>query len=260
MPHSGYTICTSEQLLTSTTVSHGFVMEWHSSPPFGSHGPCKHSKPCPLDVGTGVPCSSCCVLPTQHTDREPQPWSELHTACITERALLSCAWRTAAPHHIWRVHRVALACLHCALAAFHVHTCQHARSMDSLVCVLRRAVCGTVAPSTTAIDFTRHHPEGRKKHSSHHQSGEPATPLNQAPLRLGTSDWHARGRARVSSHSQETPASQNQQRAEPAISVGCLGSSTLLFPREAHTGDCSRHCQLVAERPSSLFWPQALTG
>jgi len=29
-------ICTSGQILTSTTVSHGFVMEWHSSPPFGS--------------------------------------------------------------------------------------------------------------------------------------------------------------------------------------------------------------------------------
>ena len=200
----------------------------------------------------------CCPHSTQTESLSPgqsctQPASQ-------REPFFSCAWRTAAPHHIWRVHRVALACLHCALAAFHVHTCQHARSIDSLVRVSRRAVCGTVAPSTTAIDFTRHHPEGRKKHSSHHQSGEPATPLNQAPLRLGTSDWHARGRARVSSHSQETPASQNQQRAEPAISVGCLGSSTLLFPREAHTGDCSRHCQLVAERPSSLFWPQALTG
>ena len=53
MPHSGYTICTSEQLPTSTTVSHGFVVEWYSSPPFGSHGPRKHSKPCPLDCGSG---------------------------------------------------------------------------------------------------------------------------------------------------------------------------------------------------------------
>ena len=170
-----------------------------------------------------------CVAHTAHRQRA-SPWSELHTALITERALTSCAWRTAAPHHIWRVHRVALACLHCALAAFHVHTCQHARSIDSLVRVSRRAVCGTVAPSTTAIDFTRHHPEGRKKHSSHHQSGEPATPLNQAPLRLGTSDWHARGRARVSSHSQETPASQNQQRAEPAISVAAWAAAHYSFP------------------------------
>ncbi len=53
MPHSGYTICTSEQRPTSTTVSRGFVVEWYSSPPFGSQGPCKHSKPCPLDFGPG---------------------------------------------------------------------------------------------------------------------------------------------------------------------------------------------------------------
>jgi len=53
MPRSGYTICTSGQLPTSTTVSHGFVVAWYSSPPFGSHGPCKHSKPCPLDCGSG---------------------------------------------------------------------------------------------------------------------------------------------------------------------------------------------------------------
>lgn len=58
MPHSGYTICTSEQLLTSTTVSHGFIMEWYSSPPFGSHGPCNHSEPCPLDFSTGALCQS----------------------------------------------------------------------------------------------------------------------------------------------------------------------------------------------------------
>lgn len=56
MPHSGYTICTSEQRPTSTSVSQGFVVVRYSSPPFGSHGPCKHSKPCPLDTGTGVPC------------------------------------------------------------------------------------------------------------------------------------------------------------------------------------------------------------
>ena len=53
MPRSDYTICTSEQRPTSTTVSHGFVVEWHSSPPFGSHGTCAHSKPCPLDFGPG---------------------------------------------------------------------------------------------------------------------------------------------------------------------------------------------------------------
>ena len=58
MPHSGYTICTSEQRLTSTAVSHGFVIERYSSPPFGSHGPCIHSEPCPPDFGTGVPCST----------------------------------------------------------------------------------------------------------------------------------------------------------------------------------------------------------
>ena len=56
MPHSGYTICTSEQLLASTAVSHSFTMARYSSPPFGSHGPCIHSEPCPLDFGTGVPC------------------------------------------------------------------------------------------------------------------------------------------------------------------------------------------------------------
>jgi len=53
MPHSGYTICTSEQRPASTTVSHGFAVERYSSPPFGSQGPCKHSKPCPLDFGSG---------------------------------------------------------------------------------------------------------------------------------------------------------------------------------------------------------------
>lgn len=55
MPRSGYTICTSEQRPTSTTVSHGFVVERYSSPPFGSHGPRKHSKPCPLDFRSGDP-------------------------------------------------------------------------------------------------------------------------------------------------------------------------------------------------------------
>jgi len=56
VPHSGYTICTSEQRPTSTAVSHGFVVVRYSSPPFGSHGPCNHSKPCPLDCGTGALC------------------------------------------------------------------------------------------------------------------------------------------------------------------------------------------------------------
>ena len=57
MPHSGYTICTSEQRLSSTTVSHGFDIEWYSSPPFGSHGPSKHSEPGSLNFGAGDPCS-----------------------------------------------------------------------------------------------------------------------------------------------------------------------------------------------------------
>ena len=55
MPHSGYTICTSEQRPASTTVSHGFTVGRYSSPPFGSHGPCKHSEPCPMDCEPGVP-------------------------------------------------------------------------------------------------------------------------------------------------------------------------------------------------------------
>lgn len=58
MPRSGYTICTSEQRLASTPVSQGFAIEWYSSPPFGSHGPCNHSELCPLDIKTGVPCSN----------------------------------------------------------------------------------------------------------------------------------------------------------------------------------------------------------
>ena len=169
MPHSGYTICTSEQRLTSTTVSHGFVMEWHSSPPFGSHGPCKHSKPRPLDTGTGVPCSS--------------------TGLFCFSIIFVChntIWR-AEQHHTTSGGSTEwpLACLHWALAAFHDHTCQLARSIDSLVRVSRRAVCGTVAPSTTAIDFTGHHPEGRERHSSHQQSGEPATPLKPGPTEAG---------------------------------------------------------------------------
>ena len=61
MPLSGYTICTSEQLPPSTTVSHGFGVEWYSSPPFGSHGPCKHSKPCPLDYRPGDPLQCRCL-------------------------------------------------------------------------------------------------------------------------------------------------------------------------------------------------------
>ena len=60
MPLSGYTICTSEQLPPSTTVSHGFGVEWYSSPPFGSHGPCKHSKPCPRDYRPGDPLQCRC--------------------------------------------------------------------------------------------------------------------------------------------------------------------------------------------------------
>ena len=31
-------------------------MAWHSSPPFGSHGPCNHSESSPMDFGTGVQC------------------------------------------------------------------------------------------------------------------------------------------------------------------------------------------------------------
>jgi len=82
MPHSGYTICTSEQRLTSTAVSHGFIIARYSSPPFGSHGPCNHSEPCPLDCGTGAPCrdSSGVDLPSPCTLglAEDQPTCKLH--------------------------------------------------------------------------------------------------------------------------------------------------------------------------------------
>jgi hypothetical protein len=53
----------------STTVSHGFAVEWYSSPPFGSQGPCKHSKPCPMDVGTGDPMQQISWIPGTIWDR-----------------------------------------------------------------------------------------------------------------------------------------------------------------------------------------------
>ena len=117
MPHSGYTICTSEQRPASTTVSHGFAVGRYSSPPFGSHGPCKHSKPCPLDFGSGVsmqwdPHSG--TVPTRGPGTLPSP--------------CSVAWFSP-----W----VAVWLRHCT-------PCNSASSIDSLVRVSRRAESGTV--------------------------------------------------------------------------------------------------------------------
>jgi len=114
MPRSGYTICTSEQLPTSTTVSHGFIVEWYSSPPFGSHGPCKHSKPCPLDFGSGDPMQK--------------------TSAISHAAI----WDDLpSPRHVVSMNS----------------TIQLASSIDSLVRVSRRAESGTAGnrPSSTAF-------------------------------------------------------------------------------------------------------------
>ena len=82
MPSSGYTICTSEQRLASTAVSHGFAIARHSSPPFGSLGPCKHSEPCPMGCGSGVPCrcDACQVAPA-HPQSEMARRSELPSPC-----------------------------------------------------------------------------------------------------------------------------------------------------------------------------------
>jgi hypothetical protein len=105
MPHSGYTICTSEQRPASTTVSHGFTVGRYSSPPFGSHGPCKHSKPCPLDVGSGDPMQ------------------------VPPSGMRRC------------LHRALAVCDSCGESLLHQATC--ASSIDSLVRVSRRAVSGT---------------------------------------------------------------------------------------------------------------------
>ena len=117
MPRSGYTICTSEQRPTSTTVSHGFIVERYSSPPFGSHGTCKHSEPCLTDGGTGGPCST---RPPSLSDRYLHGMALFCT--IGARAV----------------------CLHRALWLF--MTRQHANSIDSLIRVSRRAEGGPGQP------------------------------------------------------------------------------------------------------------------
>jgi len=110
-------------LLTSTTVSHGFIMEWHSSPPFGSHDPCNHSKPRPLDTRTG--CSM-------------QPWLVILTYRLTNET-------QASGERVAEYYALLSPCLE---GFFHSHcnitTSQHARSIDSLVRVTRRAMDGCV--------------------------------------------------------------------------------------------------------------------
>ena len=126
MPHSGYTICTSEQLLTSTAVSHSFVIARYSSPPFGSHGPCNHSEPCPLDFGTGVPCRMLALKTLVRSGH--LPWHRRSTCQAGPALAISCIHLDCCLHHItW----------------FADSTIGSACSIDSLVRVSRRAESGT---------------------------------------------------------------------------------------------------------------------
>jgi len=156
MPHSGYTICTSEQRPASTTVSHGFTVGRYSSPPFGSHGPCKHSKPCPLDVGSG--------------DSMQVPPSGMRR-CL---------------------HRALAVCDSCGESLLHQATC--ASSIDSLVRVTRRAVSGTdrfgIRPSSAALRTRPPAGDRRSRHGGHQQGGAATNADARTP---GENHWF-RGR------------------------------------------------------------------
>ena len=160
MPRSGYTICTSEQRPTSTTVSHGFVVERYSSPPFGSHGPRKHSKPCPLDSGSGN------LMQNRDHSR----------------------------------HNLGRFCFHHALGFRSTGTVRLAGSKDSLVRVSRRAGSGTVearsqgqAPLLSAP--RSHWGIGLANRSDHQQAGA-VTVGPPTPPQGSLGDWHARRHAR----------------------------------------------------------------
>jgi len=178
MPHSGYTICTSEQRPASTTVSHGFAVGRYSSPPFGSHGPCKHSKPCPLDCGSGV---SMQWDPHSGTDpREGGLARCLHLALWLGSLL---GWVAVSP---------------CT------HPCNSASSIDSLVRVSRRAESGTVnrisgQAQLPSAPGPRWGVGGRP--GDHHQNGaathaatRPQTTQWREPWRLAMSEDTARFR------------------------------------------------------------------
>ena len=164
MPHSGYTICTSEQRPTSTAVSHGFVVERYSSPPFGSHGPCKHSESCPLDFGTGVPCSP------------------VFAVCLSlSRLSLSLSLRNSNPI-IWE------SCLHYALLALGFRsTSQQASSIDSLVRVSRRAESGTDTAKLKLPTCTLHHlgSPGSHRATSTNQCSHRCLPRAPRPYTTG---------------------------------------------------------------------------
>ena len=203
MPHSGYTICTSEQRPTSTAVSHGFVVERYSSPPFGSHGPCKHSESCPLDFGTGVPCSSLSLLVLSlavahahtHTPQggnppPPPPLDDggcvvgeppgLFSVCarvsLCSLLSLSLSLCRTATHHLGEVAFTT------PFAPGFRSTSQHASSIDSLVRVSRRAESGTDTAKLTLPTCTLHHLGNPRPHRA--TGTEPVQPpllLPQAP-------------------------------------------------------------------------------
>jgi len=175
MPRSGYTICTSEQRPASTTVSHGFAVERYSSPPFGSHGPRKHSEPCPLDCGSGS-----LMQPDDGglgPEGPPPP----------------------PPHNPGR------SCLHHALRFGSIGTLQLASSIDSLVRVTRRAGSATArdyqaklhcllprAPSGGSAGRAQRPPSGWCSHRA--ASG----PRGGSLARGSLGDWPARRQARTS--------------------------------------------------------------
>ena len=152
MPHSGYTICTSEQRPTSTTVSHGFVVERYSSPPFGSQGPCKHSKPCPLDFGSG-----------HSMQRYHSPSGNgrcLHHA--SERFRVSAIQQASSLDSLVRVSRRAES--------------STARKCQAPLPFLTGAKLGG----------------GAAKHGDHHQDGAVPSVAKHTPSRSTTSDRHVR--------------------------------------------------------------------
>lgn len=189
MPHSGYTICTSEQRLSSTTVSHGFDIEWYSSPPFGSHGPRKHSEPGSLNFGAGDPCSRLDTLRSHQRGGTMGRDSVTPAPGLSHPALggASREGRFPAPasacdlstHHTTPSpagpRRHILHNLGCVAFTMHFGLAdspfQPASSIDSLVRVSRRAVGSSDSPSCSIASLC------------HVPSGEPARPA-RATIRM----------------------------------------------------------------------------
>jgi hypothetical protein len=186
MPHSGYTICTSEQRLSSTTVSHGFDIEWYSSPPFGSHGPSKHSEPSSRNFGAGDPCTADGThLGSQrgaqgagshrHRELSPQRWV---ASRVVRSPSASFGLRPARTLHLPQLGLLRrIQCTIWVCVAFTMHfgladsPFQPASSIDSLVRVSRRAVGGSDSPSCSIASLC------------HAPSGEPARPA-RATIRM----------------------------------------------------------------------------